>query len=468
MDPGLIGGLVLPILGALPDAAIIAMSGLGGTVQEAQEQVAVGMGTLAGSTVMLLTIAWAGSLVLGRCDLVMGRNGTLVAKEKTLGEYNGPWDLMRTGVTTDDQTRFNAYPMVLSSLLYLVVQVPAFFGYEQDYTAAVVGFVLTLMALAVYCVYQVISPDLQRKKMQAAHDTARRHAMVARVAHLASSSGHALVNADQSLNADAARAIFDKFDSDGNGHLDITEMKALILGLSIGMQTDITESALDEMFKDFDANSDGEVTFDEFTASLTKWCRSKLGAMSHPQTPTGAGQSVNTLTTRLANEATPLCETDTEEGMAGSDGAGGESEEEEAEEPLTESQVYQQATTKLLLGAVIIALFADPMVDAVAAFAVATDISPFMVSFVVTPFASNASELVTSLTFASRKRKKNISLTYSQVRCSDGVLTAAHPHQHHPRFLPLAPPATRLCGRARSGRSMGSHVAPGTERFPQH
>jgi hypothetical protein len=96
--------------------------------------------------------------------------------------------------------------------------------------------------------------------------------------------------------------------------------------------------------------------------------------------------------------------------------------------------VYQQATTKLLLGAVIIALFADPMVDAVAAFAVATDISPFMVSFVVTPFASNASELVTSLTFASRKRKKNISLTYSQVRCSDGVLTAAHPHQHHPRF----------------------------------
>lgn len=80
LDPGLIGGLVLPILGALPDAAIIAMSGLGGSVAEAQEQVAVGMGTLAGSTVMLLTIAWAGSLVLGRCDLVAGRNGVLVAK----------------------------------------------------------------------------------------------------------------------------------------------------------------------------------------------------------------------------------------------------------------------------------------------------------------------------------------------------------------------------------------------------
>jgi hypothetical protein len=40
-----------------------------------------------------------------------------------MGEYNGPWDMMRTGVTTDEQTRFNAYPMMISSLLYLVVQV---------------------------------------------------------------------------------------------------------------------------------------------------------------------------------------------------------------------------------------------------------------------------------------------------------------------------------------------------------
>ena len=32
-------------------------------------QVAVGVGTLAGSTIMLLTIAWAGSLLCARCDL---------------------------------------------------------------------------------------------------------------------------------------------------------------------------------------------------------------------------------------------------------------------------------------------------------------------------------------------------------------------------------------------------------------
>ena len=56
MDPGLIGGLVLPILGALPDAAMIVVSGTGGSIADAQEDVAVGIGTLAGSTVMLLSL----------------------------------------------------------------------------------------------------------------------------------------------------------------------------------------------------------------------------------------------------------------------------------------------------------------------------------------------------------------------------------------------------------------------------
>ncbi|KAK9861388.1 hypothetical protein WJX84_011924, partial [Apatococcus fuscideae] len=41
LDPGLIGGLVLPILGALPDAFIIAVSGLSGTTEQAQKQISI-------------------------------------------------------------------------------------------------------------------------------------------------------------------------------------------------------------------------------------------------------------------------------------------------------------------------------------------------------------------------------------------------------------------------------------------
>jgi hypothetical protein len=49
---GVVGSIVLPILGAVPDGAMILFSGLG---PNASEQVKVGVGALAGSTIMLLT-----------------------------------------------------------------------------------------------------------------------------------------------------------------------------------------------------------------------------------------------------------------------------------------------------------------------------------------------------------------------------------------------------------------------------
>ena len=55
LGTGLVGGLLLPILGALPDAMLILVSGLSGSTEIAQSQVYVGMGLLAGSTVMLLS-----------------------------------------------------------------------------------------------------------------------------------------------------------------------------------------------------------------------------------------------------------------------------------------------------------------------------------------------------------------------------------------------------------------------------
>ena len=48
-------------------------------------------------------------------------------------------------------------------------------------------------------------------------------------------------------------------------------------------------------------------------------------------------------------------------------------------------------------------------------FSKASHVPAFFVSFVITPFASNASELVSSRQFAMKKKIKNISLTYSQV-----------------------------------------------------
>ena len=64
--PGLVGGLLLPVLGALPDAMVIAISVLKATdPAKLQEDLNVGMGTLVGSNVVLLTIPWAMTVALG-------------------------------------------------------------------------------------------------------------------------------------------------------------------------------------------------------------------------------------------------------------------------------------------------------------------------------------------------------------------------------------------------------------------
>jgi len=67
--PGLIGGVLLPTLGALPDATVIFFSVIGASGETAQEQLNIGMGTLAGSNIILLTMPWATALFLGRVSL---------------------------------------------------------------------------------------------------------------------------------------------------------------------------------------------------------------------------------------------------------------------------------------------------------------------------------------------------------------------------------------------------------------
>lgn len=44
----------------------------------------------------------------------------------------------------------------------------------------------------------------------------------------------------------------------------------------------------------------------------------------------------------------------------------------------------------------------------------------FVVGFILTPLASNSSEVVSSLRFAAKKRRKNMNLTLSQVRLDGG------------------------------------------------
>lgn len=74
-----------------------------------------------------------------------------------------------------------------------------------------------------------------------------------------------------------------------------------------------------------------------------------------------------------------------------------------------------KAVLFLVLGTIIAAVFADPLVDAVNNFSDATSIPSFFISFIALPLATNSSEAVSAIIFATRKKTKSASLTFSEV-----------------------------------------------------
>ena len=72
-----------------------------------------------------------------------------------------------------------------------------------------------------------------------------------------------------------------------------------------------------------------------------------------------------------------------------------------------------KAVLLLLLGTVIAAVFADPLVDAVDNFSSATSIPSFFISFIALPLATTSSEAVSAILFATRKKLSSSSLPFS-------------------------------------------------------
>jgi Ca2+/Na+ antiporter len=141
---GIVGSVVLPILGAVPDGAIMLFSGL---QDNAQEQLSVGVGALAGSTIMLLTIPWGLSILYGAVPLDPTTGDALYGSTKKRARADssaapapgsgGCISRMTTfGVTPDPTIRTNACLMLATALIYLVIQGPAF-RYDKDGPSAI-------------------------------------------------------------------------------------------------------------------------------------------------------------------------------------------------------------------------------------------------------------------------------------------------------------------------------------------
>jgi len=170
----MVGSIVLPILGAIPDGMMVLFSGVG-PIEIAQENVAVGVGALAGSTIMLLTLPWILSVFAGQVD--MNAEGKCVGYAAAGGKRNT--GTMATGLKFNEGVTKNAYLMLITSLGYFVIQIPALMVDDQktkadyasgaDYikavefesksenTYALVGFAMTMVLFFFYMYLQYVA-----------------------------------------------------------------------------------------------------------------------------------------------------------------------------------------------------------------------------------------------------------------------------------------------------------------------
>ncbi|KAK4778717.1 hypothetical protein SAY86_006245 [Trapa natans] len=366
MGPGIVGGLFLPMLGALPDAMLILVSGLSGSKEIAESQVSVGMGLLAGSTVMLISVMWGCCVVLGKCDI---ENSVALDKQDTRGlslTGNLVSVLADSGISTDIWTSYAARTIVISLIPFIIIQVPQILGSSSGrHLAVLIALISSTLLLIAYCLYQVFQPWIQRRKL-------------AYVEH----------------------KIFRVIDENGDGYLSASELRALLVGLRFEELNLEGEDALTKIIKDFDTSSDFQLDMLEFMEGISKWVnRAKIsGAASNMK------NTMNFLD--FAHHQTKMehkllrTEDQSEEAVQGD------------ENP---NWTALKDVLLLILGSVIAAIFADPLVDAVDNFSDATSIPTFFVSFIALPLATNSSEAVSAIIFASRKRQRTASLTFSEL-----------------------------------------------------
>jgi len=428
---GVVGSVVLPILGAVPDGAIMLFSGLG---PDAQEQMSVGVGALAGSTIMLLTVPWglaifAGSVPVGAAGHALyGKKAIAAEKQKialrraktsSLSTSKGLWGY---GVTPEATIKENAGIMVATSLCYLIIQGPAFqyakSGSEvNDATAkeehwwSLAGLLVTLCGFVYYLIKMVqqsggehrqkVVDKVMVKQLEAKGNALTLTGIMGPIIAGAKAGVHSqqgLGKFKESLLGEEeakrlARLIapfFAKYDTNGDGKLNASELRMLLADLG---EPITAEEEAAWMLK-LDPNQSGHIdSEDELLDSLMAFVKAKVeeAAVAVPEVPEELEEP-----------------------------ADGDEDEDEAEMPedlvslsYEEQQalIKKRAATMMGVGTALILVFSDPMVDVMSNMGSRLSIPPFYIAFALAPLASNASELLASFAYASKKTKKTITVS---------------------------------------------------------
>lgn len=463
----IVGSIVLPVLGAVPDGLMVMFSGLG---NDAQNQVSVGVGALAGSSIMLLTLPWFVAVYFGRVNIKGGEctyrapKGQSDGFEKITQRESLMETLRETGVGIGAELHQNAWIMLYSMFGYFIVQIPALY-YDKTKPAdiatgllksdqkreagnerwfAFLGFIVCFIE---FCLYLKAMWDgsadeggLVEDKIAQQHVKAMQGGTLTlqgAIAQFRNESGFASMldegtgDVTEHLKDEAKQVkvrrmcqilapFFAVYDINGDNSIDFDEFRMIFKD----MRGNMSRNTLRGIFKAADINGGGDLDFEEFAACIMSFAFYPDGM------PDASLQDKqNKIKSPSVSVALDMVTGGEDEDEAGKKDEEDDEDEEEEEEDMPEEfqnldpeeqlkRILLRSFSMMMLGTVLVVVFSDPIVDVFYQMGLQMNINPFYVSFVLAPMASNACELVAAYNYAKRRTQKSITTALS---CLEGA-----------------------------------------------
>ncbi|KAI9083529.1 hypothetical protein K1719_034471 [Acacia pycnantha] len=291
LGPGLFGASAFDLLGALPESLILLVTGLSRKTKEsAQEYASTGVGMLAGSSILLLTIVW------GTC-VITGRQNLKTDSRHKSSHYSNPSASTPTevlsgfGITMDKETKEMAKIMVLSVIPLLIMQIPSVFRFSSVLRSVtlMIALIVTVIFVFSYFIYQIFKPHIEKTRLE----YIKHHDLILRIFdHVEKQTLQKILTEDGSPNVVAINGLYNEISRHG-GERDLlaSEVKELLLKNKLN-GANISEEQVEDMLRVFDRNNDQIITKEEFVTGLTQWIEQTKHALDRQYMPRKSLQNI--------------------------------------------------------------------------------------------------------------------------------------------------------------------------------
>ncbi|OMO74857.1 Calcium-binding EF-hand [Corchorus capsularis] len=398
LGPGFFGASAFQVICALPESLILLASGLLSTKEDAQEYAYTGVGLLAGSSILLLTIVWGTCLIVARQNLHHGAEYSILDANANSASSFSFQKLLhyskRNGITTDQETTYTARIMVFSVIPFIIIQVLDFFtSSSAEQPVILITLTISVVFLLSYFFYQCFQPWIQQRKLE----FVKHEYLVLKVLqHVQKRALTRILTYNGAPNINAIRRLFEKIDSDGDNWISQQELREVIMDVKFGKVPWNADEVVAKVIEELDARGDKRIDEEEFINGISRWLKTSQNEV--PPSPTPSIETEDDIFQKTWEETDKLVDEGSINGGV-----------------VASEWTWIKAIMKMGIGFIILAVLAEPLIYSVHSFSKAANLPSFFISFILVPLTTNARAAISAIKAAWHKKPRTTSLTFSEI-----------------------------------------------------